>query len=65
MDAKQLNHIIHDRLIVLQQKFVTYRQLSQNPQFRFDGNIFTECIKAIQEVIDIARGLAEEEGGER
>jgi len=54
---EKLNDIIHDRLLTLQQKFVRYRQLSCNPQFHFNGKIFTECIEAIQEVINITRNL--------
>lgn len=58
MENKELNNFIHNKLITLQQKFVLYRQLSYNPQFRFNGEAFTECINAIQEVINIARDLA-------
>jgi len=60
MENKELDEIIHNKLLPLQQRFLSYEKLA-NESFRFDSKHFQKAAESIQEVIDIVRSLTKEE----
>ena len=58
--ATKLNDIIHNKLLPLQQRFLSFEKLA-NSEFRFSSHHFSKAVESIQEVIDFARTLTKEE----
>lgn len=56
-NAERINKLIHDEILPIQNMFKSYKQLSYNPAFHFNGGIFDKCIRRCQELIEIAREL--------
>jgi len=58
---EQLDEIIHSQLLPIQQSFKSYELLATNSSYRFDPKIFRKCVTKLQEIINIARELANKE----
>jgi len=56
MNNQEINDLIHKKLLPKQQSFKEYEKLAGNG-FHFSSQVFRDCVKDIQEVIDIAREL--------
>ena len=55
----RIDKLIHEELLPIRQMFVSYTQLSHNPSIHINPKVFTKCAVKIEEVILIARELAE------
>jgi len=60
MKNEELDKIIHNKLLPLQQRFLSYEKLA-NGSFYFDGKHFSKAAESIQEVIDIVRDITTED----
>jgi len=61
MAMNRIDEVIHKELLPIRQMFISYEQLTYNPSIHIDPKIFRKCAVKIEEVITIARGLAEED----
>jgi hypothetical protein len=59
MNYENLNNVVH-KLVSKQQVFKEYEKLAGNG-FHFSPQTFRDCARIIQETIEIARGLSEED----
>ena len=55
----RIDKLIHEELLPIRQMFVSYTQLSHNPSIHINPKVFTKCAVKIEEVILIAREIAE------
>ena len=55
----RIDKLIHEELLPIRQMFISYTQLSHNPSIHINPKVFTKCAVKIEEVILIARELAE------
>ena len=55
----RIDKLIHEELLPIRQMFVSYTQLSHNPSIHISPKVFTKCAIKIEEVILIAREMAE------
>jgi len=55
----RIDKLIHEELLPIRQMFVSYTQLSHNPSIHISPKVFTKCAVKIEEVILIAREMAE------
>ena len=55
----RIDKLIHEELLPIRQMFISYTQLSHNPSIHINPKVFTKCAVKIEEVILIAREIAE------